>query len=188
MLREFRKLSSCLALITSFLLFLLLPSTAIPAQDPHTWRLCVRVIDGDTIQLDGKENVRLIGVDTPETKDPRRPVQEFGQEAYEFTRSLAEGKKVRLEYDQTRTDVYRRTLAYVYLEDGTFLNAEIIKHGFGFAYTKYPFKYMEAFRGYERAAREKEIGLWKDDKIPSRELSMTSGHEKTRGGEGCVSR
>jgi micrococcal nuclease len=125
-----------------------------------TWRQCIRVVDGDTIVLDGNEKVRLIGVDTPETKDPRKPVQRFGEEAYQFTKNLVEGKKVRLEYDQERIDKYSRTLAYVYLEDGTFVNAEIIKQGFGFAYTKYPFKHMEEFREYEKEARLKLKGLW----------------------------
>jgi micrococcal nuclease len=75
---------------------------------------------------------------------------------------MIEGKKVRLEFDQTRKDRYGRTLAYVYLEDGTSLNAEIVKQGFGFAYTRFPFRYMEEFRKYEREAREAGRGLWKD--------------------------
>jgi micrococcal nuclease len=126
----------------------------------QAWRTCIRAVDGDTIVLDGKEKVRLIGVDTPETKDPRKSVQYFGEEAYRFTKSIVERKRVRLEYDQERIDKYGRTLAYVYLEDGTFLNAEIIKQGYGFAYTNYPFKYMEEFRRYEREARENRSGLW----------------------------
>lgn len=126
----------------------------------QSWRLCTGVVDGDTIVLDGNEKVRLIGVDTPEIKDTRKPVQYFGQEAYRFTKSLVEGKKVRLEYDWEKKDKYGRTLAYVYLEDGTFLNAEIIKQGYGFAYTRFPFKYLEEFRQYERDAREDERGLW----------------------------
>jgi len=124
------------------------------------WRTCIKVIDGDTIVLDGDEKVRLIGVDTPEAKDPRKPVQYFGQEASEFTRILVEGKRVRLEFDQDRVDKYGRTLAYVYLEDGTFVNAEIIKQGYGFAYTQFPFKYLEEFRGYEKEARENNRCLW----------------------------
>jgi len=124
------------------------------------WRTCVRVVDGDTIVLDGQETIRLIGVDTPETRDPRKPIEAFGQEAYEFTKSLAEGKKVRLEFDQEQIDKYGRTLAYVYLDDGTFINAQIILQGYGHAYTEFPFKYMENFRGYERMARERGLGLW----------------------------
>lgn len=124
-------------------------------------RTVIRVVDGDTIVLDGNEKVRLIGVDTPETKHPRKPIEYFGKEASAFTTKMAEGKKVRIEYDWQRLDKYGRTLAYVYLEDGTFLNAEIVKQGYGHAYTRFPFKYLEEFRQYEREARENNRGLWK---------------------------
>ena len=120
-----------------------------------------RVIDGDTLLLTNDERVRLIGVDTPETKHPQKPVERFGQEAYLFTKRMVEGKEIRLEYDWQRKDRFGRLLAYVYLMDGTFLNAEIIKQGYGFAYTKYPFKYLDEFRRYEKEARENKKGLWK---------------------------
>lgn len=84
---------------------------------------CTRAVDGDTIVLNNGERVRLIGVDTPETKHPRKPVEYFGKEATAFTKRMVEGKEVRLEYDWQRKDKYGRTLAYVYLMDGTFLNA-----------------------------------------------------------------
>ena len=67
---------------------------------------------------------------------------------------------VRLEFDTQRMDKYQRTLAYAYLPDGTFLNAEIVKQGFGHAYTTYPFRYLEQFRRYEGEAREAGRGLW----------------------------
>jgi micrococcal nuclease len=104
--------------------------------------------------------VRLIGVDTPETKDPRKPVQYLGREATAFTQRTVVGQRVRLEYDQQRQDQYGRTLAYVYLENGTFVNAEIIRQGYGFAYTQFPFKFSEHFRQLEREAREAKRGLW----------------------------
>ena len=127
--------------------------------------MCSRVVDGDTIivEIDGKkERIRLIGVDTPETVHPNKPVEHYGKEASAFTKKLAEGEMVRLECDDDtqRRDRYGRLLAYVYLPDGTFLNAEIIKQGYGFAYTRFPFKYMEQFRQYERSARETGTGLW----------------------------
>ena len=102
--------------------------------------------------------MRLIGVDTPETKHPRKPVQYFGKEASMFIANTVEGKKVRLEFDQNQRDKYKRLLAYVYLEDGTFLNAEIIKKGYGHAYAKFLFKYMNEFRNYEREARIRKRG------------------------------
>jgi micrococcal nuclease len=119
-----------------------------------------RVVDGDTVKLEKIGKVRLIGVDTPETKDPRRPVQYFGKEASEFLSKTLSGKKVRLEYDQNPKDKYQRTLAYLFLEDGTFVNALIIKEGYGFAYTRFPFKHLEEFRNLERQAREQKKGLW----------------------------
>ena len=121
-----------------------------------------KVIDGDTFLLENGEKVRLIGVDTPELHHPTKPVQYFAEEARNFTGKLVEGKKVRLEFDWQERDKYGRLLAYVYLLEGNlFLNAEIIKQGYGFAYTKYPFKYLEEFKEYEREARSKAVGLWK---------------------------
>jgi len=123
-------------------------------------QLVTRVIDGDTIVVESVGTVRLIGVDTPETVDPRRPVQAFGKEASAFTNRMALGKVVRLEFDRDRTDRYKRTLAYVYLPDDVFLNAEIVRQGYGHAYTSYPFRYLDDFRALEREAREAERGLW----------------------------
>lgn len=115
-----------------------------PLSTSHSENLKVkRVIDGDTLLLANGERVRLIGVDTPETKHPEKAVERFGEEAYLFTKKMVEGKEVRLEYDWQRRDRHGHLLGYVYLPDGTFLNAEIIKQGFGFAYTKYPFKYLD---------------------------------------------
>ncbi len=119
-----------------------------------------RVVDGDTIIVGGVGRVRLIGVDTPESVDPRRPVEFFGREASAFTKRLVGGKRVRLEYDWERTDRYGRTLAYVHLPDGTFLNAEIIRQGYGHAYTRFPFKHLDRFRQFEREARQAGRGLW----------------------------
>jgi endonuclease YncB( thermonuclease family) len=102
------------------------------------YRVVEGVIDGDTLLLDNGERVRLIGVDTPETKHPSKPVEHFGKEAAAFTRRMVEGKRVRLEFDLANaprahkdSTQQRHTLAYVSLDDGTLLNAEIIKQGYG---------------------------------------------------------
>ena len=120
-----------------------------------------RAIDGDTLLLINGEKVRLIGVNTPETKHPQKPVEYFGKEAHLFTKQMVDGKEARFEFERQKRDRYGRLLAYVYLLDGTFLNAEIIKQGYGFAYTRFPFKYMGEFRRYEREARENKRGLWR---------------------------
>ncbi len=123
------------------------------------------VVDGDTIIVGARERVRLIGVDTRETKHPQKPVEYFGRDASAFTRRMVEGKRVRLEFGQANSkighkDRYKRTLAYVFLEGGTFLNSGITMQGYGFAYTRFPFKVLDEIRRLEREARGQGKGLW----------------------------
>ena len=140
---------------------LLLAAVAVTlAPAPVAAQLVERVVDGDTIIVQGVGRVRLIGVDTPETVHPRRPVECFGKEASAFAKRLLHEQRVRLEYDQERTDRYGRTLAYVHLPNGTFANAEIVRQGYGHAYTRFPFRYLDDFRQYEREARQGGRGLW----------------------------
>ena len=113
---------------------------------------------GGIVQL-GRD--RLIGIDISDTKHLGNPVQHFRKEASIFAVNIVEGKKVRLEFDQNQRDKYKRLLAYVYLEDGTFLNAAIIKRGYGHAYIKHPFRCMNEFRQYEKEASIRKRGLWK---------------------------
>lgn len=132
--------------------------------EPGTYRV-LQAEDGDTITIDmdgRKERVRFIGVDTPETQDPRKPVQCFGRVASEFTKDKVTNKNVRLEADpeNTNRDRYNRLLRYVFLPDGTLLNAEIIKQGYGFAYTSFPFTKKDEFKAYEQEARSHNKGLW----------------------------
>jgi micrococcal nuclease len=123
-----------------------------------------RIVDGDTIVVAGGETVRLIGIDTPETKDPRRPVQCFGAEA---TRRITElvpvGEAVLLVRDVSDTDRYGRTLAYVYRErDRLFVNAAMVRDGYAAASTYPPdVAHADEFRALEREARESGRGLWR---------------------------
>jgi micrococcal nuclease len=130
------------------------------SDSPSNSALCVRVIDGDTLQLAGGDRVRLIGVDTPESVHPNHPQEYFGKQAAAFTRRLTEGKQVNLEFGSRERDAYGRLLAYVFLADGTFVNSEIIRLGYGFAYTRFPFRYEEEFRRLQREARKHRRGLW----------------------------
>lgn len=123
--------------------------------------------DGDTIGVDmnGRlEKIRMIGVDTPETHHPKKPVQCFGQAASDFTKRIVseQGSAVRLEADplSSNRDRYDRLLRYVYLPDGTLLNQKIIEGGYGFAYTQFIFSKSDAFRSSARSAREANRGLW----------------------------
>lgn len=141
-----------------------------PAAAADLYR-CTRVIDGDTIELETIGKVRLIGVDTPERK-----------EAAAFTRELVEGRNVWLEYDQRRRDTYNRTLAYVFLEDSTFVNAAIISLGHGSAFTKYPFRYMDEFRRREREARKAQFGLWAPVPVATQQVTAPTSED----GNGAV--
>ena len=119
--------------------------------------------------------MRLIGIDTPELhesnklyRDAQRTqqdistIQKLGQRAYEFTRNLVEGKRVSLEFDVEKRDRYKRLLAYVYLKDGIFVNAEIVKEGYASLMTIPPnVKYADLFLKLYRQARENKRGLWK---------------------------
>ena len=129
-----------------------------------------RVVDGDTVVIDHNGQptpVRLIGVDAPETVHPQKPVEVFGKEASAFTRNLLSGEFVYLRFDQEKTDKYDRLLAYLYrVPDGLFVNLEIVRQGYGHAYTQYPFKHMELFRHYERQARGASKGLWNKQTSP----------------------
>jgi micrococcal nuclease len=125
----------------------------------------VEFFDGDTIAVDmngANEKIRLIGVDTPETHDPRKSVQCYGKQASEFTKNLIGNNPVRLEADPTNQnrDRYNRLLRYVYLPDGRLVNGELIKQGYGFAYTSFPFQKLEEFREFQRQAQEQSQGLW----------------------------
>jgi endonuclease YncB( thermonuclease family) len=124
----------------------------------------LKVVDGDTFKalVDGVElSVRLIGVDTPETVDPDLPVQYFGKEASDYLKQRLEGQTVRLAFENGKWDAYGRLLAYVYVGD-QLINAELVEKGYGFAYTVFPFRYMEEFKRLESEAKENRRGLWAD--------------------------
>lgn len=131
-------------------------------EHPVTPAVVERVIDGDTVVLVGGEKVRYIGVDTPELQHrPKKKAQPYAKEATEFNRGLVEGKKVRLEMDVERRDKYTRLLAYVYLEDGRFVNAELLKEGYAQLLTIPPnVRYVDLFTGLQKQARDAKRGLW----------------------------
>jgi micrococcal nuclease len=122
-----------------------------------------RAVDGDTIevQLDGaEEDVRYIGVDTPETVKPGASVDCFGPQASEFNHRLVERERVRLVFDEERRDVYGRLLAYVYL-DGRFVNGELIRRGLARTLTIPPNdRFAGHLKGLEMAAARAGRGLW----------------------------
>ncbi len=139
-----------------------------PSAQPADLYPVLHVVDGDTIEvlINGqRQNVRFIGIDTPETVDPRRPVGCFGKEASDESKRLLTGKKVRLEKDVSETDKYKRLLRYVYLpiENGQFLfvNDYLVREGYAQALTYPPdVKFNEQFLDAQRLAKEGNKGLW----------------------------
>jgi micrococcal nuclease len=123
----------------------------------------VRAIDGDTVEValsEGREDVRLIGVDTPETVKPGTPVQCYGERASHFTHRLLEGRRVRLVFGVERRDVYGRLLAYVHL-GRRFVNAALVRRGLARSLTIPPNdRFAPLFRRLELRAARVGRGLW----------------------------
>lgn len=128
----------------------------------------VRVVDGDTLVVLENETevtVRVLGINTPETVDPRRPVACFGREASDAAKEMLEGQSVTLIADNTQgdRDVYDRALRYVQLEDGTDVGLWLISSGYAYEYThRIPYERQAAYQAAENVARTSKIGLWAD--------------------------
>ena len=146
------------------------PTNPSPGQaiDPSWVEVQVsRVVDGDTVHViyNGVDTtVRLIGVDTPETVDPRKPVQCYGVEASNYTKAQLSNQTVYLEFDasQGTTDKYKRLLAFIRRADGSLFNYDLIANGYAFEYTYQgnPYRYQSEFIAAARDARENGRGLW----------------------------
>ena len=132
----------------------------------HKTVFVTKVIDGDTFwakdNSGDKVKIRLIGIDAPESrKSQRKDVQYYGKEAKEYLKQLIDNKKVKLEFDVDKLDQYKRTLAYVYLENGTFINAHLIENGYAKVYTFPPnVKYVDSFIQLQKQAQQKQLGIW----------------------------
>ncbi len=130
--------------------------------------LVTKVIDGDTFYCVDNENVeykiRLIGIDTPELRNyGKRKKGYYAIEAKEYLSNLIDNKIIKLEFDVDKYDQYNRLLAYVYLEDNTFINAELVKNGFARIMTIQPnSKYSDIFYQLQLEARDKKIGIWNE--------------------------
>lgn len=141
--------------------------------------LVERVIDGDTIEIAGGQKVRYIGIDTPETVHPEKPVQCFGTEASQKNKELVEGKLIRLEKDVSETDKYGRLLRYVYIQGDIpaqtiFVNDYLIRQGYAHSSTYPPdMKYQDQFQQAEADARDNNRGLWSNCLLGQNQQSNT---------------
>lgn len=199
---KFKKLSIILGLIGAFLLGLSLTSYNKPnnvknSPSPQVISIkteatnqsatntqstavkVIRVVDGDTIEIEGGQKVRFIGIDTPETVDPRVPVACFGKEASNETKKLLEGKLVTLEKDVSETDKYGRLLRYIFV-DNLFVNDYLVRQGFAQTSTYPPdVKYQEQFLEAQKEARDNNRGLWSVCQNPQASTTPTSTGQQT---------
>lgn len=144
-------------------------------ESGNEYLIVTRVVDGDTFKMSNGEKVRLLGIDTPEKYDSdkldresdrtgrdKETIKKLGEAASEYVRNLVEGKKVVLvkESNYEDRDKYGRQLRYVYMEDGTFVNAKIIEDGYANVYSSANISKIDEFRKLERSARENKRGLW----------------------------
>ncbi|MDR2864049.1 MAG: thermonuclease family protein [Spirochaetaceae bacterium] len=129
----------------------------------------IRHVDGDTVRLEFEnpippikqiETIRMIGVDTPETVHPKKNVEYFGKESSDFTKKALLDHKVYVALDWDTRDKYGRLLVYIYTDSGECHNARLIAEGFGHAYTRFPFQFLDEFRALEKKARTEKQGLW----------------------------
>jgi micrococcal nuclease len=125
------------------------------------------VVDGDTIQLETGEKVRYVGIDTPETKHPKKSVQCFGREASAKNKELVEGREILMEKDISNTDRYGRLLRYIYLpnpdatDEAIFVNEYLVEQGYAHLLTYPPdVKYDKMLKDAQTIAREEKRGLW----------------------------
>jgi micrococcal nuclease len=157
------QLGSVVLLLAATLLILRPWDGGAEAGPAATEAFVVRVVDGDTIEAqigDRVEDVRYIGVDTPETVKPDTPVQCFGPQASAFNHRLVEQQPVRLVFGDERRDVYGRLLAYVY-RDGRFVNASLVRRGLARSLTIPPNdRFAPLFRRLEMRAARAGRGLW----------------------------
>ena len=126
----------------------------------------IQVVDGDTIRIevDGVvESVRIIGMDTPEVVDPRKPVQCFGVEASNQAKKLLSSQTITLEIEESQgtRDKYRRLLGYIIMPDGRDFGTVMISSGYAYEYTyNTPYKKQSIYKQAQAEAREAELGLW----------------------------
>jgi micrococcal nuclease len=127
--------------------------------------MVTEVSDGDTIRInpavDGNDEVRLIGIDTPETKDPSEGIEPYGPKASSYASSRLSGERVGLDFDEERTDQYGRLLAYVYPSGGNMFNVDLVRNGYAQVYTVPPNdEYQDKFESAQQKAKSAGLGIW----------------------------
>lgn len=156
----------CMKAVSLLLVFSLVILTSCSSgkkttEDSHTYYEVLSVIDGETVDLEDLGRVLLIGVNAPNIADGKKPAQRFARDSAQFLTRLVLHEKVRVEYDEEKVHKQsKKTLAYIYLQDGTFVNEEIIKNGYAAVSKRSRFKYEDQFKALEKEAKDFKRGIW----------------------------
>ncbi len=125
------------------------------------WVTVKSVADGDTFTTTKGEKVRLLGINTPETRKDTKPAQPFGKKAKQALKKLIDGKQVRLTFDKEKKDRYGRTLAHIYTRNGLWINGEMVRQGLAHVYTFAPnTKFANRLTSIEQQAIRNNRGMW----------------------------
>jgi len=144
----------------------------------HEYYFVKRVNDGDTILLEDGQNVRYIGINAPEIDHDNKKAEHFGYKANVFNKKLLTSKKVRLEFDLERYDQYGRLLAYVFLQDGTFVNKVMIEQGCAYFLSRKPnIRYGQVLFKSQRKAMSAKKGIWRNWR---KQTDVYSGNKRSK--------
>ena len=133
------------------------------ASYADTWHAVKWVVDGDTVVLSNGRKLRYIGINAPELEHNDRKAEPYARESKQFNAVLVNRKNIRLEFDKERTDQYKRLLAYVFLKNGTFVNAEILSNGYAYLlYHRPNTKHNSTLLNSQRAAMSAQKGIWQN--------------------------
>jgi len=128
----------------------------------NRWVQVAYVHDGDSLRTDKGEKIRLLGINSPEVANQGKPGQIMGDQAKQRLTELVAGKRVQLQMDKEKQDIYGRTLAQVFLRDGSWINAQMVGEGFAYVYTFAPnFRWVDKLMQAETEARRNKLGIWK---------------------------
>jgi len=148
-------------------LFLLFATSSVEAGTlsvvgHNRWVQIISVHDGDTLRTDKGEKIRLLGINSPEVANQGKPGQIMGEKAKQRLTELVADKRVYLQVDKEKQDIYKRTLAQVFLRDGSWINAQMVREGLAFVYTFAPnFRWVGKLMQAETEARRNKLGIWK---------------------------
>ena len=152
-------------IVSSLAALLLLISTAdagtLSVIGQSRWVEVATVFDGDTFQTTESEKVRLLGINTPEIAHGKEPGQPLGKKAKQRLQQLISGKTVRMQMDIDQKDKYGRSLAHIFLRNGTWINEQLLREGMAHVYTFAPnFRWSAALLRSEAEARSAKRGIW----------------------------